>query len=391
MRKIWLFLLFIGCFYTSTAQYTELINSRRPGFSDSPFSVGTNVLQFEGGLFYEKIKNQDYKINSYGTDIMVRYGKFFEKLEVNLNLAFQYDKVNYKDAVLADISSTNLNQLTIGAKYLVYMPKYLDKSKEIRSWKKKTRFDWKRLIPSVAVYAGANIPITESFIGGNSPGYIKGSFSPRIAIYTQNDFTDRFIFLMNLIMDKIGSGQRENSYILTGTYTLDKKLSVFAEHQGIFKDNNIPNDYQFGGGVAYLLTRNMQADVSVRSISDRDGSTFLVGAGLAWRLDRHRDQFKTVDSDGKETKEKKEGNLFSRLFGKNKDKKQRKVKKVKAKKRKIKELKPQKSKKQKRTEKEAKKKAKKDKKSSKKNSKKKKKDYDKNYEPPKDNSVNDNN
>ncbi len=387
MRKIGLFLLFIGCFFTSTAQYTELINSRRPGFSDSPFSVGTDVLQFEGGLFYEKIKNDDYKIGSFGTDVMVRYGKFFEKLEINLNLQFQNDKVNYENPLISDISKTNLNQLTIGAKYLVYMPQYKDRTKEIRSWKKKTRFDWKRLIPSVAVYAGANIPVTESFIGGNFPGYVEGSFSPRVAVYTQNDLTDRFVFLTNLIMDKIGSGQKENSYIITSTYSLTEKVSVFAEHQGIFKDNGIPNDYQFGGGAAYLLSKNTQVDVSFRVISDRDGSTNLISAGLAWRLDRHRDQFKTVDSDGNVTKNKKEGNFFSRLFGSKKDKKQRKVKKVKAKKRKIKELKPKKSKKQKRAEKEAKKKEKAEKKAE----KKKEKDYDKNYEPPKDDSVDDNN
>ena len=386
MRKIGLFLLFISCFYTGTAQYTELINSRRPGFSDSPYSVGTDVLQFEGGLFYEKIKNEDYKIGSLGTDVMVRYGKFFEKLEVNLNLAFQYDKVNFQNAT-PDITNTNLNQLTIGAKYLVYTPKYKDRTKEIRSWKKKTGFDWKRLVPSVAVYAGANIPITESFVGGNFPGYVEGKFSPRLAIYTQNDFTDKFVFLMNLIMDKIGSGQKENSYILTGTYSLTDKVSVFAEHQGIFKDNHIPNDYQFGGGAAYLLSKNMQADVSFRAISDRDGSTTLISAGLAWRLDKHKDQFKMVDSDGNVTKNKKEGNFFSRLFGSKKDKKQRKVKKVKAKKRKIKELKPKKSKKQKRAEKEAKKKAK----EARKKENKKEKDYDKNYEPPKDDSVDDNN
>lgn len=387
MRKIGLFLLFVGCFYTSTAQYTELINSRRPGFSDSPFSVGTDVLQFEGGLFYEKIKNDDYKIGSLGADVMVRYGKFFEKLEINLNLIFQYDQVNYQNTTISDISKTNLNQLTIGAKYLVYMPKYKDRTKEIRSWKKKTRFDWKRLVPAVAVYAGANIPITENFIGGNIPGYVEGSFSPRIAIYTQNDFTDRFIFLTNLVMDRIGSGQKENSYILTGTYSLTEKVSVFAEHQGIFKDNGIPNDYQFGGGAAYLLSKNMQADVSFRAISDRDGSTSLFSAGLAWRLDKHRDQFNMVDSDGNVTKAKKEGNFFSRLFGSKKDKKQRKVKKIKAKKRKIKELKPKKSKKQKRTEKEAKKKEK----AARKKEKKKEKDHDKNYEPPKDNSIDDNN
>jgi len=243
-----------------------------------------------------------------------------------------------------------------------------------------------KLIPSVAVYAGANIPITKNYIAGNIHQYIDDSFSPKFAIYTQNDLTDKFVFLMNLIMDRIGSGQKENSYILTGTYTLNDKLSVFAEHQGIFKDNDIPNDYQFGGGVAYLLTKNMQVDTSVRAISDRDGSTTLISAGFAWRLDKHQDKFKTVGADGEVTKNKKEGNFFSRLIGNKKDKKQRKVKSVKAKKRKIKELKPKKSKKQKRAEKEAKKKAK----EARKKEKKKVKDYDKNYDPTKNDSVDDN-
>ena len=42
------------------AQYTEVINSRRPGFSDSPYSVGTKVYQVEGGLFYKDVGNFQY-------------------------------------------------------------------------------------------------------------------------------------------------------------------------------------------------------------------------------------------------------------------------------------------------------------------------------------------
>ena len=62
MRKILLFLFLIGCSHYGSAQYTELINSRRPGFSDSPFSIGTQVLQIESGLFFENQNNRDYKI-----------------------------------------------------------------------------------------------------------------------------------------------------------------------------------------------------------------------------------------------------------------------------------------------------------------------------------------
>jgi hypothetical protein len=382
MKNFLLLLFLVGFFQTSTAQYTELINSRRPGFSDSPFSVGTDVLQFEGGLFYENVKDQGNKVSSIGTELMVRYGKFFEKLEINLNVSFQYDNVNFKDPLMDDLTNFGLSQLTIGGKYLVYMPTYMDRSKEIRSWKAKTKFDWKRLVPSVAIYAGANIPVTKNFIRGNFPGYVNDTFSPRIAVYTQNNFTDQFVFLMNLIMDKIGSGTKENSYILTGTYTLNNKLSFFAEHQGIFKDKDIPNDFQFGAGAAYLFDKNKQVDLSIRAISDRDGSTFLVGAGFAWRFDKHNDKFKLIGSDGdvNSDDDEKKGGFFSRIFGKKeKSPEKRKVKKVKAKKRKIvKDKAPKKTKAQKKREKEALKKLKEEQKAA----KKKAKSYDKNYEPP---------
>ena len=60
MRKIILLLFLSFCFQISSAQYTELINSKRPGFSDSPYSVGTGVYQVEAGLFYKNIGNGSF-------------------------------------------------------------------------------------------------------------------------------------------------------------------------------------------------------------------------------------------------------------------------------------------------------------------------------------------
>ena len=85
MQRLLGIIILIFGLQLSSAQYTELVNSRRPGFSDSPFSVGTDVLQFEGGLFYKSIEDRGTSVTSYGTDIMIRYGKFLEKLEVNLD------------------------------------------------------------------------------------------------------------------------------------------------------------------------------------------------------------------------------------------------------------------------------------------------------------------
>ena len=98
--KTFLFIILVQFAWinVSIAQYTEVINSRRPGFSDSPYSVGTKVYQVEGGLFYKNVGNYlyydqnleesfAYSSTSFGSDIMLRTGQFFEQLEFNLDMA----------------------------------------------------------------------------------------------------------------------------------------------------------------------------------------------------------------------------------------------------------------------------------------------------------------
>jgi len=382
MPRLGFLIFFLICSQLGSAQYTEVINSRRPGFSDSPYAVGSKVYQIEAGLFYKNIGNylffnqEQQAANAYsskvlGTDIVFRTGQFFEKLEFDVDLAFVHENRDYTIPNGFSVKKLGLSKLTIGAKYLVYMPTYLDKSKEIRSWKKKTSFDKKRLIPAVGVYAGLNTNVL-SELHKNPEG-----LSPRVGLFTQNNLTDKFIVLTNFIGDNLMTEQAEYSYIITATYSLNNQISVFGENQGFFR-KNVPNDYQFGLGGAYLISKNMQVDTSVRFIKDERGDhTFLAGAGVSWRIDKHEDQFKLIDSQGNVTKDKGEGGFFSRLFGGgNKSDKQRKVKTVKAKKRKVKVNKP--SKKDKKLEKEAKKKAKEEKKKL----KQKEKDYKKNYEPP---------
>ena len=392
MRKIGWFLFFILCFQLSFAQYTELINSKRPGFSDSPYSVGTGVYQIEAGFFYKKVGNYlyydqktkesiRYKANSIGTDITIRTSQFFERLELDLDLALVSEDRDYLQPTVHQESVVGLSKLTFGAKYMVYSPKYTDKTKEIRSWKKRNSYDWRRLLPTVGVYAGLNTNFL-SDLHKNPDG-----MSPRIAIFTQNDLTDKLILLTNFVSDKLFTDELENSFIITSTYSLTEKIAIFGEVQGFLR-KNVPNDFQYGAGGAYLINNNLQVDASLRFISDERGdNTFLTGIGLSWRLDRHKDKFNIVDSEGNVTKQKKEGGgFFSRLF--KKDKKQRKVKKVKARKQKIKKLKPKMSKAQKRVEKEQKKNAKAAKKEAKALQKQKKKeadDYNNNYEPPKEN------
>ena len=80
------FILLLALTYNlANAQYTEVINSNRPGVSKSAFAVGTNVAQAEFGAFTinEKHTPLQYEISGFGLDFSLRYGLLFEQLEIS--------------------------------------------------------------------------------------------------------------------------------------------------------------------------------------------------------------------------------------------------------------------------------------------------------------------
>ena len=64
-----IFVLLISFSFTNAnAQYTEVINSNRPGVSESAFSVGTGIVQFEAGVFTVKEEHVPLKYEVAGLD-----------------------------------------------------------------------------------------------------------------------------------------------------------------------------------------------------------------------------------------------------------------------------------------------------------------------------------
>ena len=80
---------------SSFSQYTEVINSKRPGFAESPFAIGTKVFQIEGGYFYHKNDKPDFftKKKTHGIDLFLRQGFITEKLEISANFKLQKDNI----------------------------------------------------------------------------------------------------------------------------------------------------------------------------------------------------------------------------------------------------------------------------------------------------------
>lgn len=271
------------------SQYTEVINSNRPGVSQSAFAVGPNVIQFEAGPYFVKEEHsfQDYKVSGFGADFAARYGLIFEELELNLQGTYQNDtQSNYSSIIPQETKRSNFKNLTVGAKYMIYDP-YRHAGEEkpnLYSWKANRQFKWKSLIPAVAVYAGANFDTKDNPY--TAPG-IEG-FSPKIALISQNNFEGGWVFVINLIKDRIGTDHSDFQYILTLTHSFNPQWVVFGETQGIKSDFYADNLFRFGG--AYLWNKNFQLDTALTFNTKDTPSVFGVNFGMSYRLDFHQDK-----------------------------------------------------------------------------------------------------
>ncbi|MDX1463741.1 MAG: transporter, partial [Marinirhabdus sp.] len=115
--KFFIFSLILLPFH-STAQYTEMINTNRPGVSQGAFSVGTNVLQFETGFSLGKEKHEllNTETSTFGWDYSARYGFWKEELEVSIIGSLQSNTVtNNRTTPALESKFTNFRSNTIGA------------------------------------------------------------------------------------------------------------------------------------------------------------------------------------------------------------------------------------------------------------------------------------
>ena len=80
------------------AQYTDQINSNRPGVSIGAFAVGKGIVQFEGGFEFRKNKHQGYNNSTLNGSIgflSARWGFLSERFEL-LSRSFMFDKLTNK-------------------------------------------------------------------------------------------------------------------------------------------------------------------------------------------------------------------------------------------------------------------------------------------------------
>jgi hypothetical protein len=341
-------LLFVLWSNIVLSQYTDQINSNRPGASIGAFAVGKGIVQFEGGFEYRKHKHQGYNYSTSDGSIVflsLRWGFLSERLELTYQGSFMFDrftnKISSQDFVY---KRKGFLQNFLGVKYLVYDPFKKEKKINVYSWNANNGFKIKDLIPAVSLTAGGNFnfdsnppypfgdvydivyrPIFYQNLGGSKD---KDPFvSLRGVLATQSHFLGTWVFVTNFIYDRYLSEQTAKSYILTLTHTFHPLWSVYLENEGLFSERY--KDQIFRTGVAYLFSDNIQIESSVGVNTNTQPSALFVNLGVSYRLNFHKEYISSAEIEYKESK-KEEKDLKKTMKKNNKaeNKRARRAKRI---------------------------------------------------------------
>ncbi|MFS4415663.1 transporter [Maribacter sp. 2307ULW6-5] len=297
--------------FLGVSQYTDVINSNRPGRSVSAYAVGRNVVQAEMGLFYEQRDHALLNTESdmWGTDLSLRYGLLFERLELKYEVSFLDQNVLFNNFDI-EAQRRDLSRNRLGLKFLVYDPyKNPERNKpNLYSWRANNKFQLKNLLPAVSVYAGAN------FVLGDNPFYVGDpTMSPRGMISTQSRVTPRSVLITNVAYDRIGTEDPELNYVISLSHAFrNPKWSVFVEHQGI--QSNRYSDLLLRGGIAHLLSEDLQVDMNMGASLKNTPSRIFMNIGGSYRFDFHKDKLVPI----KDQKADENGGAIKKTSLKNK-------------------------------------------------------------------------
>jgi hypothetical protein len=296
MKSFLFTLLFFSLSTVAFAQYTETINSNRPGASFGAYSVGTNVIQLEGGIGFgndtHDLLNTD--TDNVFLDYALRYGLLLENLELILEGRFLSASQTFPFGTGNQVDEfRNFESNSFGIKYLIYDPhkKRQQEGPNLYSYHANHSIQWKDLIPAVSIYAGANL-----LFGDNPFMFVdEPSISPKLALSAQSNL-DRTVLVFNFIADKFNTDFPSYSGIFTVTHALNKRFSVFGEYQTIISD--IYSDDLIRAGGAYLFNKDFQLDLFGLTNFKDTPQRWLFGIGISYRIDAfHKDTYLDMDDD----------------------------------------------------------------------------------------------
>ena len=162
----WCIFLIILSAFSTKAQYTDQINSNRPGASIGAFAVGKNVIQAEAGLAFRNFTHAGYNNSTFNGGVgflSLRWGFLLEILELTYEGQYLSGSLNSKlYSQATQYRQSGFLQNFIGIKYLLFDPFKKEKQANVYSWKANNGFKLKDLIPAVSLTLGGNVSFEQN-------------------------------------------------------------------------------------------------------------------------------------------------------------------------------------------------------------------------------------
>ena len=315
-------LVFFWAYSTSLfGQYTDQINSNRPGASIGAFAVGKDVIQAEAGFSFVNATHAGYNNSTFRGGLgflSLRWGFLNETIELTYEGQYLSGTLNSKVvAVPIEYANNGFLKNFIGFKYLVFDPFKKEREVNNYSWKANNGFKIRDLVPAISLTLGGNIsfeqnnpfPYTNLFGTlyrpllfqnlGTSPQQ-EPFFHLRGTVATQSHFLRTWVFVTNFTYDRYLSNYPMMSYILTLTHTLDPYWSVYIEHQG--NQSDLFKDHLVRLGVAYLWNDDLQLEATLGSTFKNSPHQLFANAGISYRLDFHKNFISAEENQEKQLK-----------------------------------------------------------------------------------------
>lgn len=243
---ILLFPMLILC-YSAEAQYNESIRSARPGQAFGPFTTGKNIFQVQTGTEFAWASSDLSELNNFAYNLSLRYG-ISEHIELRTASSFQ--RLESRQGGLDEEVFSGLGSWVIGARFNIK--------------------DGERSAFSIQPEVIFNVGI--------------GDFSvedpiPQVRLLYAQKLNDLFGLTTNLGVAYANSNAILN-YVVNLSFPIAGKFSSFIEVYGLYDDDFF---VFFDTGLAYLVTNDLQLDLTVGLGKNMGIRTSLLDLGVSWR------------------------------------------------------------------------------------------------------------
>ena len=257
-----------GPFSLEPAPLDGPLVTERPGFGDSTEIVPRGHVQFESGYTFTLDKENRVKKRSHNTqELLSRFG-IIENLELQMfwsGYTWQNDRVREETDRGREFTSEDWTQGSSDL-FMALKTKVLKQD---------------GLIPTLSILSGISVP------SGSAP-FSSGDVDPETRLIWGYALDETFSVggNVNLAVPTDGNDRffQTAASISLGAALTDR-LGGFIEYFGIYPNSrNSDCAHSVDGGFTYLLTDNVQLDVSTGVGLNEEAPDFFVGAGIAMRF-----------------------------------------------------------------------------------------------------------